>query len=125
MRPLLAPTRLIWAVLCAVWFAALAPSVSALLASQGRVWVEVCTTTGSQWRLLDKAQAPDDGAHTQHKHCPYCLLQQDQATPPDPFVSAVMLPTLQERQRWQIHALPYQAVAWAQLPSRAPPASFV
>lgn len=114
--------RLIWAVLCAVCFAALAPAVSAMLAAKGRTWVEVCTAQGAQMRLLDSGEQERSPAHTSASaHCPYCLLHQDLATPPVSEWRAPALPPLQEVQRWQVHALPYQAVAWSHAPSRAPP----
>jgi Protein of unknown function (DUF2946) len=113
--------RLIWAVLMAVCFATVAPTVSAVLAAQGRVWVEVCTSVGSRMQLVSDDTNTDAPAHAQGAHCPYCLLNQDLATPPAQDWSVRVLPDLQEIRRWQVLALPYQAVAWSHLPSRAPP----
>jgi Protein of unknown function (DUF2946) len=114
--------RLVWAVLCAVCFAALAPCVSALLAAKGSAWVEVCTAQGSQMRLLQGKSQDDGPAHAGNAaHCPYCLLHQDMATPPQVAAVIQLLPPLSEVRRWQALALPYQAVAWSHRPSRAPP----
>jgi Protein of unknown function (DUF2946) len=122
VRSSFAYRRLIWAVLCAVCFAALAPSVSALLAAKGRTWVEVCTAQGPQMRLLQGKSQDDGPAHAGNAaHCPYCLLHQDMATPPQ-VDAVIQLPQpMSEVRRWQALALPYQAVAWFNRPSRAPP----
>ncbi len=125
MRSTSASPRLIWTVLCAVWLAALAPSVSELLASQQRNWVEVCTSAGAQWRVQSSAPGRKDGHPAAHRHCPYCLLQQDQATPPAAFSLDLVALSAPGHQPWPVHARPIQAVAWVHLPSRAPPTSLV
>lgn len=119
------PRRLIWTVMFAVWFAALAPSVSAWLSVRGQVLVEVCTASGPRMMVLPSSNREDPAAHMKHKHCPYCLLQQDNATPPMVALSVEAPVPLQLRQQWTVHALPYHAVAWAHQPSRAPPFTLV
>ncbi|MBK8768286.1 MAG: DUF2946 family protein [Burkholderiaceae bacterium] len=60
-------------------FAALAPSLSHLLAaSQGRTWAEICATGG----IVRKAVLPDPGDEAPPvaiagADCPYCLVQGD------------------------------------------------
>lgn len=118
------------AVLAALIFAALAPAVSAWLASQGRVWASVCTTAGTSRLVLvsDAAMASDDapdpapGAGA-HADCPYCLLQQHLAPPPALAAVRHHRPAPAVLRRWTVLALPYQAVAWAHRPAQAPPAS--
>ena len=124
--------------MAAVLFAALAPSVSAWLAARGPVagtlLVELCSGSGSRWirvpiaaagataRQSDAGSKSPGSQHITDNHCPYCHLHQTLGTPPDAVAGGVLLPTPAERQRWTVRALPYQAVAWAQLPSRGPPA---
>ncbi|WP_329692927.1 DUF2946 domain-containing protein [Aquabacterium sp.] len=124
-RPSTTPRHLIWIVLFAVWFAALAPSVSAWLAVRGQVLVEVCTVSGARMMVLPSSTREEPATDMKHKRCPYCLQQQHGTTPPD--VSGeimVPLPLVQVR-RWTVHALPYQVVAWAHQLSRAPPLPLV
>jgi hypothetical protein len=69
---------LVWLALWVMAFAALAPTVSRLRGpEQKMVWVQVCSSTGTQWLALDTGTgqtAPP--AHTQaDSHCGYCLLQ--------------------------------------------------
>lgn len=65
--------------LVALLFGAVAPSLSALLAqAAGKVWVEVCTASGTQLVAVDAGDGPDESGHAQSAaHCPYCRLQQD------------------------------------------------
>lgn len=69
--------RLAWLALCAVIFAAFAPSISKLLAtSQGVTWIEICSTSGTKLGALDLGtkKTPDAPIATD-SHCGYCLLQ--------------------------------------------------
>lgn len=118
-----------WAVLAALVFAAMAPTLSAWLHSQGRVWATVCTTSGEPRVMLVSdadtmandvsGEAPGMG---QHADCPYCLLQHHMAPPPDQVAMRDHRPAPSVLRRWTVLALPYQAVAWAHRPAQAPPA---
>jgi len=113
---------LLWAVIFAVGFAALAPSVSAWLAARSNVTTEVCSAEGARLVVWSGASHEDPAPGLMHKHCPYCLLQQDHATPPASSLQVASAPLLRlTLQRWTVHALPYQQVAWALLPAHAPP----
>jgi hypothetical protein len=135
LRQLASFRRLSWALMGAVLFAALAPSVSAWLAARGPIpgtlLVELCSGTGSRWVRVavnggvaeaGKASKAPASQHVTDNHCPYCHLHQTLGTPPEVAAAGLLLPPLAQRQRWTVRALPYQAVAWAQLPSRGPPA---
>ena len=70
--------QLAWLALCAVLFAAAAPTVSKwLAASQPAFWAEVCSTTGAApraaWDLGSKSGS--DRSAVSDSHCGYCLLQ--------------------------------------------------
>jgi len=69
---------LAWLALAAMSFGAVAPTLSQLLTSTGRVaWVEVCTLAGVQRVLLELPAAPVPHApRGDDSHCGYCLLQQ-------------------------------------------------
>jgi Protein of unknown function (DUF2946) len=68
--------RLAWLVLCVMVLAALAPSLSKLLA-QGLTWTEVCTARGSKLvPVVQGGMSPSDGRVVADNHCGYCLLQQ-------------------------------------------------
>lgn len=117
------------AVLVALVFAALAPTVSAWLDSQGSTWSLVCTTSGPprMVRVSDAGVTVDDGQRPVsgiglHADCPYCLLQQDLAPPPAAVAVQDHRLTPMVLRRWTVLALPYQAVAWAHRPAQAPPA---
>jgi len=81
--------RLAWLALCAMVFAALAPSVSKLLtASSGVTWVEVCSASGTRWVALGGVDSQRDDAPTaSDKHCGYCVLQQHSPALPAPAVA--------------------------------------
>jgi len=106
----------------ALWIALLLPVVPTL--SHALAWargdatlVEICTTTGQRWVVLDQAEA-DGGLRTADAsgdpasaaglvHCPFCLLSADRsATPPlllwaHLLVSSPAVPTLS----WQVFFL--------------------
>lgn len=73
---------LVWLALWVMAFAALAPTVSRLRGPEQRVvWVQVCSSSGTQWMALDtgtgtETPTPGTPTHTQaDSHCGYCLLQ--------------------------------------------------
>lgn len=74
--------RVAWLALCAVFFAALAPSISHFLASatHGKIWVEICSLYGPKRMALDlgadKDKTPGHQASSM-SHCPFCRLQND------------------------------------------------
>jgi hypothetical protein len=70
--------RLAWLALCAMLFAAMAPTISKFLTTvQGVTWVEVCSINGTMQVALQQndPQAPSDPIAAD-SHCAYCLLQQ-------------------------------------------------
>ncbi len=127
--------RLAWILLISACFAVLAPLESAGMAVRMAFAGDVCSARVN--RLDASASSSVDfSAGRQHhrkgslpagahKHCPACFVHQDLAVAPPATLAVQAALTLQQRQRWQVHALPYQAVAWAHLPSRAPPTFLV
>lgn len=124
--------RLFWISLISACLALLAPLESASMATRMAFAGDVCSARISKSGTLSQASIEHSMRAAQHqrkgslpagahKHCPACFVHQDLATPPPATLAVLSAPTLQQRQRWQIHALPYQAVAWVHLPSRAPP----
>lgn len=65
-------------MLCVMWLGAVAPAVSRIAdVAKGRVWVEVCSSTGSKWVAMDTGEElPSRGGH--EAHCTFCVLQADQ-----------------------------------------------
>jgi hypothetical protein len=84
--------RLAWLALCAIIFAALAPSVSKLLAtSQGSAWNEICSLNGTKLLSVDlSTKPPPDAPIVADKHCGYCFLQQHSPFVPTPPYSLAM-----------------------------------
>lgn len=90
-RPLVA-----WLALWIALLGALLPTVShALVWARGdATLVEICTTTGQRWVVLDHVQAdgawrtadaPDEPASAQGlNHCPFCLLSAERFSTPPP-----------------------------------------
>lgn len=102
--------------------AALAPTVSTLLAAQGRVVVEVCSGTGTRLVVLNGGHSEQQPADTHGgKHCPYCWLQQDQATPPVQITGWRAPQSLAHDRPWSLPVYWHVRTAWVHLPSRAPP----
>jgi Protein of unknown function (DUF2946) len=90
--------RLAWLALCAVVFAALAPSVSKwLTASQGIASIDVCSAQGTKRIALDlgKKQAPETPAMADN-HCGYCLLQQHSPVIPTVSVTWDFAPSVSD-----------------------------
>lgn len=110
-RPLMTTLRRPGVVWLALWIALLLPLVPTL--SHVLAWaraeaarVEICSTTGQRWVVLDQAQA--DAAHNLPRtselpsapasaqglnHCPFCLLSADHtATPPQDDPGPFVLP---------------------------------
>jgi len=125
MNKRLPHNKLIWTVLCAVWFAALAPSVSAWLQARGRVTTEVCSTTGPRVVVFNPQGHEAPAALLHVKHCPYCHLQQDQMTPPPALLARRQASLPDQRLSWVFQVRSYTAAAWLSLPPRAPPLSLV
>lgn len=70
--------QLTWLALCAVLFAAAAPTVSKWLATlQPAFWAEVCSTTGATPRAAwdQGSKSSSDRSALSDSHCGYCLLQ--------------------------------------------------
>lgn len=79
-----------WLALCAVFFSAVAPSISHLLISvNGPTWGEICSVYGTKRIAFDfgSQKAPD--VPSSMVHCPFCLLQNDlPVIPTSPSFSA-------------------------------------
>lgn len=97
--PLLTALRrplLVWLALWIAWLGALVPTLShALVWAHGdAALVEICTTTGQRWVVVEQAQADGalraadasgDPASAQGlKHCPFCLLSAERFSTPPP-----------------------------------------
>jgi hypothetical protein len=129
MRARISPLslRLIWISLISACLALLAPLESASMAVRMAFAGDICSTSASKATSPSNGEVDSQGSRkgslptSAHKHCPACFVHQNLAAPPPATLVVLTAPTLQQRQRWQIHALPYQAVEWAHLPSRAPP----
>jgi len=120
-----------WIACIAILLAALAPSVSRVLAaapSSNMSWIEICSATGSKFVkvLDDRAAGKVSKASEKSLHandCPYCLTQAASfALPPNSaFVVPVMVSnTLQPSLFFQA---PRPLFIWASAQSRAPPTS--
>lgn len=73
-------TSLIWLMAALVLFAALAPMISKVLASNGAgaggVWVEVCSVSGTKlFELRAVTGLTDEPVGIEVAHCPFCLPQ--------------------------------------------------
>jgi hypothetical protein len=128
MHPLRHRRLTSWVAVLAMWFAALAPTVShALVWTGGAGGVEVCTPTGMQVLSFGAATAASDDAAALRgvfEHCGYCVLGAGAA--PLPSVGCALPPVVEAPglagQPLLRPAL--QAPAWMLLPSRAPPGLF-
>jgi len=114
-------SQLIWAALCAVWFAALAPSLSNVLSAQGRISVEICSATGMRFVSVDTGSRHRLPVTPQSKHCPYCLIQQDVLLPPLAALQSLDRADLAYAKVAVREAVASRHDAWHLLPSRAPP----
>ncbi len=69
-------------LLCVVFFAAIAPSISHFFSSvsHSKIWVELCSAYGSKRMAIDweadQDKAPDHLVSSM-SHCPFCRLQND------------------------------------------------
>jgi len=123
MPKLFVTLRLGWVVLISTWFALLAPAEASRQLVLGAALGAVCSAAPHAGGDAS-SPASDEGslpALVHHKHCNACLVHVDMA-----LVSALpVLPAVQAvshgAQRWPALAWPAQRVAWAHLPSRAPP----
>ena len=70
---------IIWLMALLVLFAALAPTVSRIMASNdvvGGIWVEVCSVSGTKLVQVDTQEgSTEQPASIQVDHCPFCLPQ--------------------------------------------------
>lgn len=71
-------SRTAWLMLCVMLLGAAAPAISRMAdVLKGRIWVEVCSSTGSKWVAMDTGEElPSRGGHD--AHCAFCVLQADQ-----------------------------------------------
>lgn len=70
---------IIWLMALLVLFAAFAPTVSRIIASNdvvGGIWVEVCSASGTKLVQVDTQEgSTEQPASIQVDHCPFCLPQ--------------------------------------------------
>lgn len=96
---------LTWIALWAFTLAALAPTVSRVLAAHVESWVKVCTADGESWMQLadDAAPQPASGKTdpAQLDQCPLCVLMAERLAPAPsafafiaPFLPALLQPLL-------------------------------
>ncbi|MBK1683200.1 DUF2946 family protein [Rhodoferax fermentans] len=127
--------RVVWLALWIALLGALVPTLShALVWARGdAALVEICTTTGQRWVVLEQAQADGalrtadtsgDPASAQGlmKHCPFCLLSAERLStpPPLPFVPLVLAGQAVPAQSRQLFASLLSFVVTP--PPRGPPA---
>lgn len=90
---------ILWLAALAILWGMLAPSLASNGASQGKTWIEVCTSVGTRLVALD----PDTGSAGSDKavhpamHCSACVSQYDLAIVAHPPGSLVLLDTPLER----------------------------
>ena len=124
----------VWLALWIALLGALVPTLSHALvwAGGGTTLVEICTTTGQRWVVVDQVQAdgawrtsdaPGEPASAQGlNHCPFCLLSAERfSTPPPTQFTPCVLPgqTVPQQSR-QVFA-PLLSFVFAP-PPRGPPA---
>jgi hypothetical protein len=81
-----------WIALCAIVFAAVAPSVSRALAASGdAMWVEVCTSDGLKRVALDAGSSKTPPAAHAGADCPFCRLQAHVPVIPAPDYTLLFL----------------------------------
>ena len=114
-------SQMLWAALCAVWFAALAPTLANVLAAQGRIHVEVCSASGMRFISVDTGSHHRLPATPLSKHCPYCLLQQDIIAPPLASIQSLERRDLSYAKVTAAEVFGLRHEGWYLLPSRAPP----
>lgn len=75
---------ILWIAILAILWGVTAPTLASVRgATASTLWVEICTSNGTQWVALpsdasadDRSDLPDS-THAAQDHCPYCRLQQD------------------------------------------------
>lgn len=126
--------RVVWLALWIALLGALVPTLSHALvwAGGGTTLVEICTTTGQRWVVLEQVQAdgalrtadtPGDPTSAQGlKHCPFCLLSAERLStpPPPPFAPFVLAGQAVPAQSRQLFASLLLFVVTP--PPRGPPA---
>lgn len=119
---------LIWLMATLVLFAALAPTISKVLASNGAgaggVWVEVCSASGTKLVRVESSDSLiDEPVGIEVAHCPFCLPQNQFRAPLGLGITPLICPS----SRGIIVRLPtaehfYPQAQWRPDRSRAPPA---
>ena len=113
--------------LAAMWFGALAPTVShALWANDASAWAEVCTTQGARWVSLaddadglpDPRQSPSAGVF---EHCPYCTIGSTDWAPPPTLSASNPGPAGDAGPPERFLSAAHTAHAWRVAQPRAPP----
>ncbi len=112
-----------WIAALAVLLGALAPALSHALAStQGKQWIEICTSSGSKWVKLS-----DDGTDEQPlpahslEHCPFCSLHLPAPGLPPAPLSLTLPLRLSHEVPLAFLSAPRTLHAWVSAQPRAPP----
>lgn len=115
--------RILWIAMLAILFGSVAPSLSTFVGKAvGKVWVEICTSTGTKFVALDGDEAPESGSLHTSVHCPYCRLQQDlPAIAHAPGVLVLADGSVRRAPRPPALTPPLSAAVWPAHHSRAPP----
>jgi len=118
---------IIWLMALLVLFAALAPTVSRVVASNdlaGGIWVEVCSASGTTLVQVDTQEgSTEQPASIQVDHCPFCLPQfQFRAVPPLGIALPVGQLACESALRLPVIAPTHAHNQWRPDRSRAPPA---
>lgn len=119
---------LIWLMAALVLFAALAPTISKVIASNGAgaggVWVEVCSASGTKLVRVESSDSlTDEPVGIEVAHCPFCLPQYQFRAP----LALGFTPLTCPSSRALIVGLPtsehfFAQAQWRPHRSRAPPA---
>jgi hypothetical protein len=117
-----------WIACFAILLAALAPSVTHVLAAAAggsNAWMEICSTTGTKFISSAVAQktnpaAPSDQS-MQHGHCPFCLAHADMTVLPTTHLFVLPLLAGAEMFPSLFYQSPRPLFMWTAAQSRAPP----
>lgn len=105
-----------WAMVCLLWFAALAPTVSHLRHGMPVAWDEICSVNGG----TDNGSRDPGPAGDPLMHCPFCLLQAQL-----PLLPGTLAPAVPALARHEAPVLFLQAGrtlhAWVAAQPRGPP----
>jgi hypothetical protein len=116
----------IWLAAVAVFFGALAPSIShAVGAGHSSTWVEICSLQGTKLvRVGDGDREPIPVTKHLLEHCPYCSLHMPSLALPPSGSSPLVLLDLRDDFPVAFFSASRTLYAWVSAQPRAPPLSF-